>query len=184
MKKKNLWVSLCLSAALFLGACGSDATDTADSAAGSATDASGQVTAETIKEAGVLKVGVKEDVPNFGLRNTETNEIEGFEIDIAKKIAEEILGDAEAIELVPVTAKTRGPLLDNGEVDMVIATFTVTEERKASLMLIMWMQSACWLRKTKDTLVWLTWTVLQSGLPKVQQLLMQSTLKLSNTAFP
>ena len=130
MKKKNLWVSLCLSAALFLGACGSDATDTADSAAGSATDASGQVTAETIKEAGVLKVGVKEDVPNFGLRNTETNEIEGFEIDIAKKIAEEILGDAEAIELVPVTAKTRGPLLDNGEVDMVIATFTVTEERK------------------------------------------------------
>lgn len=85
MKKKNLWVSLCLSAALFLGACGSDATDTADSAAGSATDASGQVTAETIKEAGVLKVGVKEDVPNFGLRNTETNEIEGFEIDIAKK---------------------------------------------------------------------------------------------------
>ena len=130
MKKKNLWVSLCLSAALFLGACGSDATDTADSAAGSATDASGQVTAETIKEAGVLKVGVKEDVPNFGLRNTETNEIEGFEIDIAKKIAEEILGDPEAIELVPVTAKTRGPLLDNGEVDMIIATFTVTEERK------------------------------------------------------
>jgi len=130
MKKKNLLVSLCLSAALFLGACGNDASDTADSAAGSATDASGQVTVESIKDAGVLKVGVKEDVPNFGLRNTETNEIEGFEIDIAKKLAEEILGDAEAIELVPVTEKTRGTLLDNGEVDMVIATFTVTEERK------------------------------------------------------
>ncbi|CZQ93628.1 Hypothetical protein Tpal_1660 [Trichococcus palustris] len=130
MKKKNLLVSLCLSAALFLGACSSDGSDTADSTGAATSTTSDQVTVESIKKAGVLKVGVKEDVPNFGLRNTETNEIEGFEIDIAKKIAGEILGDPEAIELTPVTAKTRGPLLDNGEVDMVIATFTVTDERK------------------------------------------------------
>lgn len=83
-----------------------------------------------IKDAGVLKVGVKEDVPNFGLRNTETGEIEGFEIDIAKMIAADLVGDADAIELTPVTAKTRGPLLDNGELDLVVATFTITEERK------------------------------------------------------
>lgn len=130
MKKKNLLVTLCLSAALFLGACSSDSSDTADSTGTATSTTSDQVTVESIKKAGVLKVGVKEDVPNFGLRNTETNEIEGFEIDIAKKIAGEILGDPEAIELTPVTAKTRGPLLDNGEVDMVIATFTVTPERK------------------------------------------------------
>jgi putative glutamine transport system substrate-binding protein len=85
---------------------------------------------DAIKDAGVLKVGVKEDVPNFGLRNTDTDVIEGFEVDIAKMIAAEILGDADAIELTPVTAKTRGPLLDNGELDLVIATFTITEERK------------------------------------------------------
>lgn len=130
MKKKNLLVTLCLSAALFLGACSSDSSDTADSTGKATSTTSDQVTVESIKNAGVLKVGVKEDVPNFGLRNTETNEIEGFEIDIAKKIAEAILGDPEAIELTPVTAKTRGPLLDNGEVDMIIATFTVTDERK------------------------------------------------------
>lgn len=85
---------------------------------------------DAIKAAGVLKLGVKEDVPSFGLRNTSTNEIEGFEIEIAKLIAADLLGDSNAIDLTPVTAKTRGPLLDNGEVDLVIATFTITEERK------------------------------------------------------
>lgn len=34
------------------------------------------------------------------------------------------------IKLVAVNAKTRGPLLDNGSVDAVIATFTITPERK------------------------------------------------------
>src|SRR5262249_17921872 len=43
-----------------------------------------------------------------------------------------IVGDPAKIDLQAVTAKTRGPLLDNGEIDMVIATFTITEERKQS----------------------------------------------------
>lgn len=85
---------------------------------------------DTIKERGVLRVGVKEDVPNFGLRNTATNEIEGYEIEIARLIAKEILGDASKVEFTPVTAKTRGPLLDNGDIDLVIATFTINDERK------------------------------------------------------
>lgn len=38
-----------------------------------------------IKKSGVLKVGVKQDVPNFGYYNAETNQYEGMEIDIAKK---------------------------------------------------------------------------------------------------
>lgn len=127
MKKINLLATVILSSVLFIGACSSDDGSTTEA---DTTKGSDQVTIESIKEAGVLKVGVKEDVPNFGLKNTDTGEIEGFEIDIAKKLAEDILGDPDAIELTPVTAKTRGPLLDNGEVDMIIATFTVTEERK------------------------------------------------------
>ncbi|WP_058486693.1 transporter substrate-binding domain-containing protein [Defluviitalea phaphyphila] len=87
---------------------------------------------QAIKDRGVLKVGVKVDVPNFGYKNPETGEIEGFEVDIAKAIAKKILGDENKIELQAVTAKTRGPLLDSGEVDMVVATFTITEERKKS----------------------------------------------------
>lgn len=83
-----------------------------------------------VKKNDVLKVGVKVDVPNFGYKNTSTNEIEGFEIDLSKAIAKEILGDENKVQLQAVTAKTRGPLLDTGELDLVIATFTITEERK------------------------------------------------------
>ena len=85
---------------------------------------------QAVKDRGVLRVGVKEDVPGFGMRNTSTNEIEGFEIDLARRLAKEILGDENAVEFTAVTAKTRGPLVDNGELDMVIATFTITDERK------------------------------------------------------
>jgi putative glutamine transport system substrate-binding protein len=85
---------------------------------------------EPIRQAGVLKVGVKSDVPGFGLLNTATGQYEGFEIELAKLIAGDILGDPAKVSFTPVTAKTRGPLLDNGELDLIIATFTVTEERK------------------------------------------------------
>ncbi|PAF47371.1 adhesin [Helicobacter sp. 12S02634-8] len=83
-----------------------------------------------IQKRGKLIVGVKDDVPHFGLRDTKTGQINGFEIDIAKMLAKALFGDENALELVPVTAKTRGPLLDNGSLDMVIATFTITSERK------------------------------------------------------
>jgi putative glutamine transport system substrate-binding protein len=95
---------------------------------GASPQGTGQV--DKIRNAGVLKVGVKSDVPNFGLLNTATNTYEGFEIDLSGLIAKEILGDASKVAFTPVTAATRGPLLDNGDIDLVIATFTITEERK------------------------------------------------------
>ena len=81
-----------------------------------------------IKERGKLLVGVKADVPSFGYRELG-GEFEGLEIDLAHKLAEVILGDASAVEFTAVTAKTRGPLLDTGELDMVIATFTIKPDR-------------------------------------------------------
>ncbi|NLI92321.1 MAG: transporter substrate-binding domain-containing protein [Peptococcaceae bacterium] len=85
---------------------------------------------KAIKDRGVLKVGVKIDVPKFGYKDPKTNQIDGFEIDLARAIAKKILGDEKKIDLQAVTAKTRGPLLDSGEIDLVAATFTITEERK------------------------------------------------------
>jgi len=87
---------------------------------------------KAIKDRGVLKVGTKVDVPKFGYRDPKTNKIDGFEIDIARAIAKKILGNPDKIDLQGVSAKTRGPLLDNGEIDIVAATFTITEERKLS----------------------------------------------------
>jgi putative glutamine transport system substrate-binding protein len=82
------------------------------------------------KAHGVLRVGVKSDVPGFGILNPERGLYEGMEIELSKLLAKEIFGDETKIAFTPVTAKTRGPLLDNGDIDFVIATFTVTEERK------------------------------------------------------
>ncbi|MBU2702823.1 putative glutamine transport system substrate-binding protein [Sporomusaceae bacterium BoRhaA] len=87
---------------------------------------------KAIKDRGTLKIGVKLDVPKFGFKNPTTGQVEGMEIDLSKALAKKILGDENKIDVQGVTAKTRGPLLDNGEVDLVIATFTITDERKQS----------------------------------------------------
>ena len=86
-----------------------------------------------IKARGVLNVGVKADVLGFGFLNPATNQYEGYEIDIARELAKRLLGDPNKIKFTTVTAKTRTALLDSGELDMVIATFTITEQRKLVL---------------------------------------------------
>ena len=111
MKKICLLVCLALLAAV-LCACG------------------GNTQLDRIRSNGVLRVGVKVDVPDFGYLNPETNTIEGIEIDLARLIAQELLGDNQAVRLVSVTAQTRESMLENGELDIVIATFTITDERK------------------------------------------------------
>lgn len=92
---------------------------------------------QKIIDRGILKVGCKTDIPNFSLQNTSTGEYEGFEDDLAYEIAGTIFGctaaeakEQKLVEFQGVTAKTRGPLLENGEIDLVIATFTITDERK------------------------------------------------------
>lgn len=84
---------------------------------------------ERIKKAGVLKAGVKQDVPNFGYFSAETNSYEGMEIDIARKIAKSL---GVKVEFTAVTAQTREAVIDNGQVDIVIGTYTITPERQAS----------------------------------------------------
>lgn len=80
-----------------------------------------------IQKRGELVVGVKQDVPNFGYKDPKTGTYSGIETDLAKMVADEL---KVKIRYVPVTAQTRGPLLDNEQVDMDIATFTITDERK------------------------------------------------------
>lgn len=74
--------------------------------------------------------GVKADTNLFGLYNIAKGEIEGFDIDIAKALTEEITGSADNAEFVEVTSKTRIPLIKNGNIDAIIATMTISEERK------------------------------------------------------
>ncbi|MDR0578912.1 MAG: transporter substrate-binding domain-containing protein [Candidatus Accumulibacter sp.] len=79
---------------------------------------------------GRLIAGVKEDVQGFAKLNASTGEYEGIETELAKLIAGAIFGDPAKIEFVPVTDKKRSTYLDNGDVDIIIATYTITDERK------------------------------------------------------
>ncbi|GIP40893.1 glutamine ABC transporter substrate-binding protein [Paenibacillus sp. J31TS4] len=85
---------------------------------------------EAIKKRGKLVAGVKFDTKLFGLKDPVSGKVEGFDVDIAKALAKQIFGDESKLELKEVTSKTRMPMLTNGEIDIIIATMTITEERK------------------------------------------------------
>ena len=119
MKKSNkpsLFLLLLLPV-FFLAACGSQSAATVD-------------ITERIEENPTITWGVKVDTNLFGLYDIKSGEIRGFDIAIAKAITEEITGDEANAEFVEVTSKTRIPLLKNGNIDAIIATMTITEERK------------------------------------------------------
>lgn len=109
-----------------------------DAASGSAS-ASGDSKIQTIKDRGHLNAGVKNDVIGYGYLNPETNQYEGLEIDLCYQIAAAVLGvsydeakDQGLVEFTAVTPQTRGPLIDNDQLDIVCATYTITDERKQS----------------------------------------------------
>ena len=79
---------------------------------------------------GTFRVGVKQDLYGFSLLDQMTGTYEGFEVDLANKLAEALGYDD--VELTTVTAATRGQMLDNDELDAVIAPFTINEERQKS----------------------------------------------------
>jgi ABC-type amino acid transport substrate-binding protein len=54
----------------------------------------------------------------------------GFDIDIAKALSKELFGNEEAIQFVPVTSGNRIAFLNSRKIDIVVATFTITEERE------------------------------------------------------
>ncbi|MFV0395911.1 MAG: transporter substrate-binding domain-containing protein [Coprobacillaceae bacterium] len=85
---------------------------------------------EQTKDNNEIIWGIKYDTRLFGMMNIETGEVEGFDIDIAKALTEEILGKDGKATFVEVTSKTRIPLLKNGNINAIIATMTISEERK------------------------------------------------------
>ncbi|MDP9406121.1 MAG: glutamate ABC transporter substrate-binding protein [Actinomycetota bacterium] len=86
-----------------------------------------------IQQKGKLVVGTKFDQPLFGLKNPRTDEVEGFDVEIAKLIAEGIFGAGNVegkIEFVETPSAIRESALVDGKVDMVVATYTINDERK------------------------------------------------------
>ncbi|PUB32190.1 amino acid ABC transporter substrate-binding protein (PAAT family) [Promicromonospora sp. AC04] len=86
-------------------------------------------TMAAIRERGVLVVGVSADTLLMGSRNPFTGKIEGFDIDVARQIADAILGDPDKIQFRVITSGDREALLQEHEVDIVTRAFTINCDR-------------------------------------------------------
>ena len=122
-------------AGLGLVGCGGSGSSSSSSDSSASSDSK----VATIKSRGKLKAGVKKDVVGYGLLNTSTNTYEGMEIDLCYQVAAKIFDvsydDAKSqglVEFTDVTPKTRGPLIDNDQLDIICATYTITDVRKES----------------------------------------------------
>jgi polar amino acid transport system substrate-binding protein len=82
-----------------------------------------------IAQRGRLIVGIDQNAYLFSFRDPDTGDLVGFEIDIAREMARALFGDPKAVELRAITTADRIPVIQRGEVDMVIRTMTMTCER-------------------------------------------------------
>ncbi len=84
---------------------------------------------QTVKKRGKIIVGVRSDTRPFGYRNID-GKLQGFDIDLARAIAKHLFANMNAVEFVPVTASNRISMLNSGKVDMLIATMSITDQRR------------------------------------------------------
>ena len=118
---KKLWTLLAvLVFGLALVACGAKKEEAAAVKEGSLQD---------IKNKGVVRIGVFSDKPPFGSVDSNGKNV-GFDVVIAKRFAKDLLGDESKAEFVLVEAANRVEYLETNKVDIILANFTVTPERK------------------------------------------------------
>jgi glutamate transport system substrate-binding protein len=112
-----------------MAACGEDDDKTPGSAGGKKDFKAGSTMAK-LNKAGKITVGVKYDQPGFGQRNPTSGKVEGFDVEIAKLIAGELGIAEDKITFKESISANREPFIQKGEVDMVIATYTINDKRK------------------------------------------------------
>lgn len=88
-----------------------------------------QSSIDKIKAEGKVRIGVFSDKPPFGFVD-EKGENQGYDVYLAKRIAKDLLGDENKVEYVLVEAANRVEYLESNKVDIILANFTVTPERK------------------------------------------------------
>ena len=83
-----------------------------------------------LHDAGKITVGTKFDQPGFGLLNPQNQKPEGFDVEIAKIVAGKLGIKADDITWTETVSANREPFIQNGQVDIVVATYTINDTRK------------------------------------------------------
>ncbi|MET0206230.1 MAG: glutamate ABC transporter substrate-binding protein [Thermoleophilaceae bacterium] len=142
MAKMKLWRTLLAMAlavaALAVAACGDDDDDdgggNGGGGGGGQTEEAQQFPAGStmakIQDRGEITIGVKYDVPPFGFKNPQSGEIEGFDVDMGDLIAEELGVEPKFVEAI---SDNRIPFLQKGEVDLILSTMTINQERDTEI---------------------------------------------------
>ena len=86
-------------------------------------------TMAALNEAGAITIGTKFDQPLFGLKGPDGTP-EGFDVEIGKLIAAQLGIAPEDIKWVEAQSKNREPFIQSGDVDIVVATYTINDTRK------------------------------------------------------
>jgi polar amino acid transport system substrate-binding protein len=89
-------------------------------------------TLDKINQRGILVVGTKADYKPFGFRDP-SGSIVGFEPDLAKDVADRL---GVKLQLEPVVSANRMQFLQQGKIDLMLATMNVTEERRKSVGIV------------------------------------------------
>ena len=127
MKKKLLGALLGITmAAGLISGCSAPAKENAGAAEGASAKAR---TLSEIKESGTIKIGVFSDKNPFGYVDSNGN-IQGYDVYFAKRLAKDLLGSEDKAEFVYVEAASRVEYLKSAKVDVILANFTVTDDRK------------------------------------------------------
>lgn len=105
--------------------CGNSASTTNKSDSKTASSSS----IDEIKKRGTIKIGVFSDKAPFGYVDSDGKN-QGFDVYVAKRFAKDLLGDESKVEFVLVDAASRVAYLESKKVDVIMANFTVTDERK------------------------------------------------------
>ena len=121
---------------LTLAACSSEAGNQAAEESSSAPTVAEDVdfpagsTMAELSEAGAITIGTKYDQPGFGLLNPQSGNPEGFDVEIAKLVAAKLGIAAEDITWKETVSANRESFIQNGDVDIVVATYTINDARK------------------------------------------------------
>jgi glutamate transport system substrate-binding protein len=117
--------------ALALSACGGDRDADGTGAAAVETDATFEAgsTMATLQKAGKITIGTKFDQPGFGLKGL-SGDPEGFDVEVGKLIAAGLGIQEDGITWVETPSAVRETVIEDGDVNLVAATYTINDERK------------------------------------------------------